>query len=263
VATGFYRCGASITGCSLTPASDTYCAGFEDCDGDIIDCTVSDWDIGFYLCDGDITRCDVLGSGSYAAGFQECNANISQCSVSGGAGAGFEECQGFIFDCVVTGNGASGFSDCNGVILNCLVADNGWSGMILCLGTIANCTIVGNNGGAGGGLSFCSGTVANCIVWGNTYMYYGQCDPLTPAVHCCIQDWTMGGDGNITDDPLFVSGPLGHYYLSCTEAGQAANSPCIDAGWGKPADIGIDGYTTRTDGAPDTGSTDIGCHYPD
>lgn len=101
----------------------------------------------------------------------------------------------------------------------------------------------------------------NYIVWGNNFTYYGQCDPRTAPVHCCIEDWAHGGDGNITDDPLFVSGRLGDYYLSCVEAGQEADSPCIDAGWGTPADVGIDGYTTRTDGVTDTGTVDMGFHY--
>ncbi len=38
------------------------------------------------------------------------------------------------------------------------------------------------------------------------------------------------GAGNIDLDPLFVSGPDGDYYLSQIAAGQAVDSPCVDAG---------------------------------
>ena len=66
------------------------------------------------------------------------------------------------------------------------------------------------------------------------------------------------GNFNIFLDPLFVQGPLGEYYLSHIEAGQNANSPCIDKGnpyrW-------YDG-STRTDGVPDQFPIDIGYHYP-
>jgi len=67
------------------------------------------------------------------------------------------------------------------------------------------------------------------------------------------------GVGNIDEDPLFVSGPDGNYYLSQIEAGQSQQSPCVDAG--DPASILIEG-TTRTDGAADTGVVDMGYHYP-
>jgi hypothetical protein len=62
-------------------------------------------------------------------------------------------------------------------------------------------------------------------------------------------------------DPLFVSGPLGDYYLSCRAAGQDADSPCIDAGSTSASAAGVGNLTTRTDGAFDTGVVDIGYHY--
>ncbi len=69
-------------------------------------------------------------------------------------------------------------------------------------------------------------------------------------------DW---GPGMISADPLFVNGPLGDYYLSQVAAGQAMDSPCIDAGDpNTETPMGV----TRTDGYPDEGITDIGYHYP-
>jgi len=66
---------------------------------------------------------------------------------------------------------------------------------------------------------------------------------------------------NLTADPLFVAG----YYLSQTAAGQALQSPAVDAG-NAPADasgIRLGERTTRTDGVPDKGIVDLGYHYPE
>ncbi|MBN2563290.1 MAG: hypothetical protein JXQ75_20410, partial [Phycisphaerae bacterium] len=63
-------------------------------------------------------------------------------------------------------------------------------------------------------------------------------------------------------DPLFVDSPHGAYYLGQTAAGQAVQSPCIDAGSASASFLGLDFATTRTDHLPDTGIVDIGFHYP-
>ncbi|UCD76269.1 MAG: hypothetical protein JSV91_04960, partial [Phycisphaerales bacterium] len=70
------------------------------------------------------------------------------------------------------------------------------------------------------------------------------------------------GEGNIDADPLFVTGPLGEYYLSQTAAGQPAESPCLDAGSDTAENLGLDTLTTRTDQASDSGIVDMGYHYP-
>lgn len=50
------------------------------------------------------------------------------------------------------------------------------------------------------------------------------------------------------------------YHLSQVAAGQAADSPCVDAGNG-PASLHYVGGSTRTDGADDTVGVDMGYHY--
>lgn len=65
------------------------------------------------------------------------------------------------------------------------------------------------------------------------------------------------GVGMISETPRFVAG--NHYYLAQVAAGQAWNSPCVDAG--DPQGLLVEG-TTRTDGRPDEGVTDMGFHYP-
>ena len=44
-------------------------------------------------------------------------------------------------------------------------------------------------------------------------------------------------------------------------AGQSSDSPCINAGNDTAANLGLDTKTTRTDGAVDTGTADLGYHY--
>ena len=160
--------------------------------------------------------------------------------------------------------------------------------------TISNCTIANNrafdpdntNHGRGGGLS-CSyesqTTLIDSILWDNTatsghQLSIGSDDdpayldrPATLTVsYCDIQgnrsagsvyiepgrtlNW---GNGNIDADPLFAVS----YYLSQTAAGQAADSPCLDAGSTSAVALGLDEYTTRADALADTGVVDMGFHY--
>jgi predicted outer membrane repeat protein len=76
------------------------------------------------------------------------------------------------------------------------------------------------------------------------------------------------GPGDITQDPLFVTGGRGQYYLSQVAAGQAQNSPCLDAGdtllmtYPLNLDSLLRAWTTRTDSVYDAGALDIGHHYP-
>jgi hypothetical protein len=120
---------------------------------------------------------------------------------------------------------------------------------------IANCTIIGNFADStdGGGI-FGSGTVVHSILFGNAWEdVHGQFD-ITWS--CVPYDW---GKGNFFADPLFVTGPEGDFYLSQIAAGQAVDSPCVDAG--NPAAPLVEG-TTRTDEAGDRHRVDLGYHYP-
>jgi hypothetical protein len=113
----------------------------------------------------------------------------------------------------------------------------------------------------GAGLTIAVGSAAsgwNNILYGNTAMFYP--DLLgTPAFtySCCPQG--IAGTGNITNNPLFVLGPFGSFYLSQIAAGQSSDSPCVDVG--NPASPMVTG-TTRTDQIQDAGIIDMGYHYP-
>ncbi|MHC4529725.1 MAG: InlB B-repeat-containing protein, partial [Planctomycetota bacterium] len=67
------------------------------------------------------------------------------------------------------------------------------------------------------------------------------------------------GLGNIDADPCFVHG----YYLSHIAANQLVDSPCIDVGSDLAVNLGMDVYTTRTDGVYDVADSnvDMGYHY--
>jgi hypothetical protein len=102
------------------------------------------------------------------------------------------------------------------------------------------------------------------MIWGNSAPEGSELsmDWEPQVTYCCVRDWTIGGLGNISDDPLFTTGPLGDYYLSCEGAGQAYDSPAIDAGSDTSQNLGLDKFTTRTDGGFDKGTVDMGYHYP-
>ncbi len=82
------------------------------------------------------------------------------------------------------------------------------------------------------------------------------------------------GTMNLSADPLFVTGPgsspANTVYLSHTAAGQASNSPCINAGqytalfyrdFGFGDGVRMDTATTRTDQVPDAVMVDLGYHH--
>ena len=108
--------------------------------------------------------------------------------------------------------------------------------------SLENVTISGNAAESGGGI-FCraSPSLVNCILWNDRpqeiYIYSGS----VTATYSDIQGgWT--GTGNIDEDPMFVSGPLGDYHLC-----PFTPSPCIDAGnpdpmYNDPEDPLILGY---------------------
>ncbi|UCC29303.1 MAG: right-handed parallel beta-helix repeat-containing protein [Phycisphaerales bacterium] len=166
------------------------------------------------------------------------------------------------------------------ILFNCLFSENtARNGAGICdisaASKLRNCTLADNTARLGGGGMYSDGPIprfTNCIAWGNAdssgtgeLAQIRRIDGTSPIVdHCCIQGWSgaWGGTGNIGDDPLFVPGPAGCSYLSHIQAGQAVDSPCIDAGAGTSAGAGLDTLTTRSSEGVDTDATDMGFHYP-
>ncbi|MHC4110516.1 MAG: right-handed parallel beta-helix repeat-containing protein [Planctomycetota bacterium] len=82
---------------------------------------------------------------------------------------------------------------------------------------------------------------------------------------CSVSGWDPNTEiwdpntHNIGVDPNFIAG----YYLSQIAAAQSLDSPCVDTGSADSSDpnIGLDTYTTRTDGVNDVNIVDMGYHY--
>ena len=173
--------------------------------------------------------CQLLGftitNGGYYGGVYGANtqATIENCVITGNTaydGGGLAWCDGPITNCTITGNRATseggGLAYCNGPITNCTITGNmavTGGGLAWCDGLITNCTITGNTAeDRGGGLAWCDyspgpslprNSITNCIIWGNSAGIAGDQLLGTWVLYSCIQDWTAGGTGNITGDPLF------------------------------------------------------------
>ncbi|MBU1626829.1 DUF1565 domain-containing protein [bacterium] len=164
----------------------------------------------------------------------------------GGYGGGIycKESSNYPVNCVISENTAKrgGGSYCN------------YGSQFVC-----NTNIISNNAEDGDGI-YCDDSytlqLMNCIVRDDTI--HGTAD----VSYSNVEGGGFEGHGNMDKDPLFVTGPWGDYYLSHKAAGQAADSPCIDAGTNLDPYYGFNPneYPTRTDGIFDSGIPDIGYH---
>ena len=106
---------------------------------------------------------------------------------------------------------------------NVVVGNSGPEGVVReCNGVLQNNTIYGNwTRDYSGVVFFCHGIIRNLIIWGNEggKSFYSSEFPS----YCCLENWTEGGEGNISDHPHFVNAPAGDFHLRSW-------SPCIDAG---------------------------------
>lgn len=187
-------------------------------------------------------------------------------------------CRGLnlVSHCVISGNHAShsggGIFDFGETrVTNSLIIENSavWGGGIFGgLTTVINSTFSSNQASYGGGVYLREGSplvsISNSILWGDSGFIEGN-EISSPggSISVVYSDVEGGwpGEGNIDSDPLFVSGPLGAYYLSQTAAGQPQSSPCLDAGDPETDPWGWDMFTTRTDQEFDDGQVDMGYHY--
>ena len=171
------------------------------------------------------------GGGVYGAIQLENNLIINNnCSASGidnTVGDGYRE---------ALGGGIYG-----GVAKNNTIVNNSVS-------ALSNGTIVQSGSGA-----YSSSVLSNCIIFFNE----GANQVENCSVnYSCIQDG-YAGQGNISSNPFFISGPQGNYYLKQYPC-QGQQSPCVDSG---DPSITLFPGTTRTDEYPDTGIIDMGFHY--
>ncbi|RJP16025.1 MAG: right-handed parallel beta-helix repeat-containing protein [Candidatus Abyssobacteria bacterium SURF_5] len=181
--------------------------------------------------------------------------------------------------------------DCTPTFWNCLIENNAalwWGGGFFCSSSfvnISNCTVRNNTAGWGGGgfHSYQShNNVTNSIFWGNSALLGNEIALQSYDSTAFESSDVEGGkaaayvepeaslywlESNISADPMFSQGPLGSSYLSQTDAGQASDSPCVDAGNDEALLLGLQMLTTRSDqldatGVGDAGIVDMGYHYP-
>ncbi len=172
------------------------------------------------------------------------------------SGGGISQCQGIIYKNIVSHNlsfgekeywgWGGGIAKSHGLIHSNIIKSNTarWAGGVYwCNGVIKNNFIFGNSSSSGGILMSlsgylennticnnldtacygCQGTIRNCIIFNNSSDGSSQLSNCSEPSYCCIQDWTGGGIGNISRDPLFVDAENNDFHLSLL-------SPCIDAG---------------------------------
>ncbi|MFH1419050.1 MAG: Ig-like domain-containing protein [Planctomycetota bacterium] len=149
-----------------------------------------------------------------------------------------------------------------------------------CTATLQNCTIAGCTAVLGSALACDGGTgypslieVVDSILWNpgdegvitdasSIMVSFSDVEGGQTAIDVGPSGSLLWGAGNLDAEPLFVNGPLGSLYLSQVAAGQPAESPCVDAGSDTAANLGLDTLTTRADETADTGTVDLGYHYP-
>jgi predicted outer membrane repeat protein len=247
-----------------------------------------------------IRNCRFIGNQAYLGGgvcVDASSAVISGCQFSGNTawlhGGGvyvLNSTSPSLEDSVFSGNeayvGGGGILSYSSSlkIINCLVEGNSADdyGGGICANhstlTLVSSTISDNiTYSSGGGIDVydTSLTVKDSIVWGNSAgtgeqlalstassagAEYSDMEGGAAAAYVEAGSTLAWGTGNKDANPIFVSGPLGAYYLSQAGPGESAVSPCIDAGSGSAAELGFDAYTTRTDHRSDTGTVDMGHH---
>jgi parallel beta-helix repeat protein len=164
------------------------------------------------------------------------------------------------------------------ILTNCAIVGNyaNYGGGVClnesCYPTFINCTIAWNSAAEGGGLRLdydCIPVLTNTILWGNSdssgtsqSSQINRVELATTTVinYCCLQGWTgsLGGIGNIGDDPLFVDAVTGDYHL-------ISGSPCIDTGdpnyIPRPGETDLDGNPRVKGDGVDMGAYEAGRTY--
>lgn len=179
----------------------------------------------------------VLGNGALAT----LTRNVIRLNSSFGGvsapGAGIHNLDGLISGNWITDNESEtgdggGLADCDGTIENNVIAFNeaagNGGGLANCEGSLINNTIYGNTAGASGGGIYgaSSAVVRNNIIFANTAAAApetAQIQGTATPNYCCIEAWSGGGVGNISDDPRLAD-PAGDDFRLLLF------SPCIDAG---------------------------------
>jgi len=193
---------------------------------------------GIYQCNGLIRNNTIANNlGTSGFGLWECEGLIENNIITNNAASGLSGCDYVIRKNTITSNKKGALCNCDGFIQNNIINNNepyyNNCEVYQCDGIISNNLIVENiyscdgfiiNNTVLGELNYCDGMIINCIIWSG---YDSSSSvPLknsnTP-LYSCITNWSGGGLGNISDDPLFQNYGGGDYHLQ-------PSSPCINKG---------------------------------
>ena len=185
------------------------------------------------------------------------NAVIDGFAITGGkddyGGGVYASGASVVRDCIIEGNSSEndGGGVYMGLVSNCLVYGNsasGYGGGLYQCDQVTSSTIVSNAAGSGGGGTYGSSNL-NCIVYDNTGGNYSG-----GAFSYSCTTPLASGEGNITNDPQFVSATAGDYH-------KQLGSPCINTGtnmgWMAGA-VDLDGNDRLIDGVVDMGCYEFG-----
>jgi hypothetical protein len=184
------------------------------------------------------------GGGAYGGALNICTLSGNRADHHGGGSYG-----GTLNNCTLTDNRANfgnGGGVNQGTLYNCILSDNrGIGGGGGAGATLNNCTLSGNTATTGGGAT--ASTLNNCIIFGNAGGNYSA----STLNYCCTTP-SPGGQGNVTNPPLFVSASDFHIL---------DGSPSIDAGTNQPWMVDaydLDGNPRIIHGAVDIGVYESG-----
>jgi len=129
--------------------------------------------------------------------------------------------------------------------------------------SIANNTICQNSGFGIIAYGNVTPIITDCILWYNKDDLQFNLFLTNSTVKYSDIEYGNYADtnGNISADPLFVTGIQGKYYLSQTNAWQSQQSPCVNNGSLPASSLGLQIMTTRTDEVPDEEQVDMGYHF--
>lgn len=250
---GFVLTTGSIQGLTIQNADGSgqgYGVLFDWGGGALSDCIIHGCNTGIYVdhaFDIDIERCTIYGSHSRGA-------------ICVNSGTRFFNCEIDHEDNYAVWNRDLSWMEMN----NCRVTGTVFT-QAASETYLAQCTVIG-------GIEAymeCMVALSHCIQWngGIDYDYTSGY-----SVTYSNTEIPYAGAGNISEDPMFVTGPGGAYYLSQVAAGQAADSPCVDAGetdasetcfQSETVQYCMSDYVTRSDEGFDAGIVDMGYHYPE
>ena len=238
-----------------------------------------------------LANCKILGCsvGTGAGGavfIQNAAPTIVSCEMMYNTSGGGDEAA------TIPGGGGAIYMEGDGIvpsIVNCLMVGNQTAGfggaMLIDAATpdVMLCTMTENIGGYDpdnpdlgrtGGIVVLNEAVpviSHCIIWEEAGFGFGD-DILRDcaAEYSCLSQYDpyFPGVANIyPDDPLFITGLMGDYYLSQAAGNQQVTSACVDAGQmilGQlVAQYGLSvAITTSVTDTDDTMQTDMGYHFP-